>query len=52
MSLEGKLALVTGGGRGIGKAIALKLASHGADVIVNFFRHRDAAQETANKIDS
>ena len=52
MSLEGKLALVTGGGRGIGKAIALKLASHGADVIVNFFRRRDAAQETANEIEA
>ncbi len=52
MSLEGKLALVTGGGRGIGKAIALKLASQGADVIVNFFRHRDTAQETAGEIEA
>ena len=39
MSLEGKLALVTGGGRGIGRAIALKLASQGADIIIDFFRH-------------
>ncbi len=52
MSLEGKLALVTGGGRGIGKAIGLKLASQGADVIVNFFRHRDAALETAKEIEA
>jgi len=52
VSLEGKLALVTGGGRGIGKAIALKLASQGADVIVNFFRHRDTAQETAGEIEA
>ncbi len=52
MSLEGKLALVTGGGRGIGKAIALKLACQGADVIVNFFRHRDTAQETAGEIEA
>ncbi|MFO7773942.1 MAG: enoyl-[acyl-carrier-protein] reductase FabL [Dehalococcoidia bacterium] len=52
MSLEGKLALVTGGGRDIGKAIALKLASHGADIVVNFFRHRDAAQQTAKDIEA
>ena len=52
MSLEGKLALITGGGRGIGKAIALKLASQGADIIVNFFRHRDAADQVAKDIEA
>jgi len=52
MSLEGKLALVTGGGRGIGKAIALKLASQGADIIINFFRHRETAEETAREIEA
>lgn len=52
MPLEGKLALVTGGGRGIGRAIALKLASQGADIIINFFRRREAAEETAKDVES
>ena len=50
MSLEGRLALVTGGGRGIGRAIALKLASQGSDIIINFFRHRESAEQTAKDI--
>ncbi len=52
MSPEGKLALVTGSGRGIGRAIALKLASQGCDIIVNFFRRREAAEQTARDVEA
>ncbi|MCK4580882.1 MAG: enoyl-[acyl-carrier-protein] reductase FabL [Dehalococcoidia bacterium] len=50
MSLKGKLALITGSGRGIGRATALKLASLGCDIVVNFFRRREAAEKTAEEI--
>lgn len=45
--MKGKIALVTGGGRGIGRAIVLALAGQGADVIVNYLRNADAAEQTA-----
>lgn len=48
MKLEGKVAVVTGGSRGIGKAICLHLASMGAKIIVNYVSRPDAAQETVD----
>jgi enoyl-[acyl-carrier protein] reductase III len=48
--LEGKVALVTGGSRGIGHAISLKLADEGADVIINYFRKRSSAESTIQEI--
>jgi len=50
MSLKGKVALVTGGSRGIGRVIALRLADEGADVIINYFRKKSTARETVEEI--
>ncbi len=48
--LKGKKAIVTGGSRGIGKAIALKLAEEGADIAVVYAGNEAAAQETCEQI--
>src|ERR1700720_3958283 len=50
MSFKGKNALVTGSSRGIGCGIALKLAKEGARVAVHYYRNREAAQATLEKI--
>ncbi|MDO9085975.1 MAG: enoyl-[acyl-carrier-protein] reductase FabL [Anaerolineaceae bacterium] len=50
--LAGKIALITGSGRGIGKAIAIKFAQLGADIVVNYSRNRVQAEETAEIIHS
>ncbi len=50
MNLKGKRALVTGGSRGLGRAIALELGRRGADVAVNYFSNRTKSEETAEEI--
>jgi 3-oxoacyl-[acyl-carrier protein] reductase len=48
--LDGRTALVTGGGRGIGRGIVLELAREGADVAINYRRSRAAAETTAAEV--
>lgn len=50
LSLENKVALVTGGSRGIGRAIALELAARGAAVVVNYNKSPESAEEVVRKI--
>jgi 3-oxoacyl-[acyl-carrier protein] reductase len=51
MRLEGKKAIVTGGGRGIGRAIALTFAREGADILVNYHSNDAAAQEVVKEVE-
>jgi enoyl-[acyl-carrier protein] reductase III len=51
LPFQNKTVLVTGSGRGIGREIALHFARNGANVIVNFFRNRAPAEETAREIE-
>src|SRR3981189_31659 len=50
MSFQGKKALITGASRGIGRGIALKLAEGGAQIAVHYFRNKEAAQATLEKV--
>jgi NAD(P)-dependent dehydrogenase (short-subunit alcohol dehydrogenase family) len=50
MSFQGKKALITGGSRGIGRGIALKLAEGGAQVAIHYYRNKEAAQATLEKV--
>ncbi len=52
MTLAGKTAVITGSGRGIGRAIALELAARGCNIVVNYFRRRQAAEETAHAVEA
>lgn len=50
LTFLGKVALVTGSSRGIGKAIALNLATKGADMVINYVHNQNYAEETANAV--
>lgn len=51
-NLKGKVALVTGSSRGIGRAIAKRFAENGINLVVNYVRHKRDAEETAKDIES
>ena len=48
--LKGKVAIVTGGARDIGKAVSLKLAQQGAHVVVNYYGSENEAKSTLEEI--
>ncbi|WP_458792618.1 SDR family NAD(P)-dependent oxidoreductase [Yoonia sp. MH D7] len=50
MNLQGKTAIVTGGGRDIGRACAIRLAGEGANVAINYFASADSAKATVDEI--
>jgi len=50
MALTGKQALITGGSRGIGRGIALKLAEQGVNIAVHYYQNQDAAADTVTKV--
>ena len=46
----GKVAIITGASSGIGKAIAIRLATEGADVLIDYMGHPEGAQDTLDKV--
>src|SRR5262245_12479855 len=50
LKLEGKVALITGASRGLGRAMAIRFAQEGAAVAINYCKNEDAAQEVAKII--
>ena len=52
MELEGRVALITGASRGIGQGIALEMAKEGADIIVNYQRNKQGAEDTAKGVEA
>jgi glucose 1-dehydrogenase len=50
--LTGKVALITGSSRGIGRGCAVTMAAAGADIVVNYHAHREDAEETARQVES
>ena len=50
MALKGKVAIVTGGNSGIGKAIALALARHGASIVIDYVAHPEATDELEKQL--
>jgi len=52
MSLEGKVAIVTGGNSGIGKSIVVALAREGADLVIDYVAHPDATEDLVRQVES
>jgi enoyl-[acyl-carrier protein] reductase III len=50
MTIRGKYALITGGSRGIGRGIAVKLAEHGVKIAINYYQNEGAAKDTLAKV--